>query len=601
VKLCLNMIVRNEADRIARCLNAAAPFVSSYVIVDTGSTDWTKGIIRLFFDERGIPGEIIDAPFVNFSQARNAALVAARNAKVAYDYLLLVDADMELVVTNLAAFDNLTGESYDIIQKAGSLHYHNRRMLRAGSKALYRGSTHEYLDVESAGCIEGVHFIDHADGSNRKDKFIRDIALLEKDILADPNDGRSWFYLAQSYRDAGRSKDAAAAYRRRVALGGWDEEVWNSQLNYAHCLKDVGDEAGFVKEIMVAHNMRPSRAEALYDLSHYYRNKGMNAVGAMVAKNAMDIPYPSDALFVSHYAHTVGPREEFSICGFYQNETRKEAFKVCSKLSLDATIPPHSREMAKVNLYHYLEPLPRHVPYFSATRIPFVGPPGYIATNPSIVNIDGQLIVNVRCVNYSITESGHYMIRGTDGTANGENPIHTRNFLVDLSPAFAPGNVREIADMLPDPPAYNLVRGLEDLRLFSRNGKLWGNACVREHNADGYCEQSLVEITDRLGAAAITYCDYMIPRPRNHEKNWMPFPCEGKIKFVYRLGQLVDEYGVLYPEQATGLDVGNLSGGSQCIDFNGGKLCVVHEARFLPGEQRAGATTCTASRSCRQR
>src|SRR4051812_31085896 len=102
--MCLNMIVRNESARIARCLNAVAPYISCYAIVDTGSTDGTAGMIRGFFEERGIPGDVISGvSFIDFSQARNTALKAARASKHDFDYVLLVDADMELVVDNVAA------------------------------------------------------------------------------------------------------------------------------------------------------------------------------------------------------------------------------------------------------------------------------------------------------------------------------------------------------------------------------------------------------------------------------------------------------------------------------------------------------------------
>ena len=58
--LTLSMIVKNEAPNIERCLASVAPFINYYVICDTGSTDNTKEIIKKFFDEKGIPGEILD-------------------------------------------------------------------------------------------------------------------------------------------------------------------------------------------------------------------------------------------------------------------------------------------------------------------------------------------------------------------------------------------------------------------------------------------------------------------------------------------------------------------------------------------------------------
>src|ERR1700679_676281 len=97
-RLCLNMIVKNEMANLERCLVAAAPYIDAWVIADTGSSDGTQDFIRAFFAARGLPGELHNLPFVNFEQARNGALDAAYASPLAFDYLLLTDADMELVV-----------------------------------------------------------------------------------------------------------------------------------------------------------------------------------------------------------------------------------------------------------------------------------------------------------------------------------------------------------------------------------------------------------------------------------------------------------------------------------------------------------------------
>ena len=74
MKICLNMICRNERANILRCLESVAPYISSWVICDTGSTDCTQQLILDFMAERGIPGELHEFDFINFSQARNSAL-----------------------------------------------------------------------------------------------------------------------------------------------------------------------------------------------------------------------------------------------------------------------------------------------------------------------------------------------------------------------------------------------------------------------------------------------------------------------------------------------------------------------------------------------
>src|SRR5450759_2008337 len=177
--LCLNMIVKNEADKILRCLESVAPYIACYAIVDTGSTDDTIQTIERFFASKHIPGAVTNAPFINFEQARNAGLQAARSSLAyPFDYIFLVDADMVLEVTDHKFADNLTDVAYDILQKAGGISYYNRRLIRRDQTGGYVGVTHEYLNVAGGGHLAGVSFIDHADGANRPNKFKRDIEML---------------------------------------------------------------------------------------------------------------------------------------------------------------------------------------------------------------------------------------------------------------------------------------------------------------------------------------------------------------------------------------------------------------------------------------
>jgi len=242
IRLCLNMIVRNESARIERCLASVAPHIACWAIVDTGSADGTQTAIRRFFSDRGIPGWLDEQPFVDFSTTRNAALDYAQKMLAIRlpraDYLLLMDADMELVVEDPAWADNLTAPAYRMLQRTTALSYWNTRLLRFRAIARYVGWTHEYLSVvgetENLG---GVHFIDHADGANRPGKFERDAALLQAEIAPT---ARAWFYLAQSLKDMGDLRGAAEAYEVRASLQGWSEEAWYAKLMQARCVRDLG-------------------------------------------------------------------------------------------------------------------------------------------------------------------------------------------------------------------------------------------------------------------------------------------------------------------------------------------------------------------------
>lgn len=77
------LIVKNEEQILARCLNSLKDIVDEIVIVDTGSTDKTKDIARSFTDK------IYDFQWIDdFAAARNFSF-----SKAAMDYIYVADAD----------------------------------------------------------------------------------------------------------------------------------------------------------------------------------------------------------------------------------------------------------------------------------------------------------------------------------------------------------------------------------------------------------------------------------------------------------------------------------------------------------------------------
>jgi glycosyltransferase involved in cell wall biosynthesis len=72
--VCLSMIVKNETKILHECLDSVHPHIDYWVIVDTGSTDGTQEYIKQYFAEKGIPGELIERPWINFGHNRSEAL-----------------------------------------------------------------------------------------------------------------------------------------------------------------------------------------------------------------------------------------------------------------------------------------------------------------------------------------------------------------------------------------------------------------------------------------------------------------------------------------------------------------------------------------------
>lgn len=586
--LCLNMIVKNEAARIERCLVSVLPYVKAVAILDTGSTDNTKVIIRDVCSRHGVPVDIRDGAFINFSQARNLAFRVAQDARDVLpwcQFALLVDADMELVVSDQQAFANLDAAalSYDMMQKGGAISYANRRIANLNAKRdPYVGVTHEYLDLPAAGMITGAMFIDHADGSNRVNKFERDAELLEAALKKEPNNARYVYYLGNTYRDWGRPIEAIAHYTARIEMGGWDEETHSAMMNRAMCKRDRGDIDGFVAGMVEAYNFRPCRSEPLYDLARYFREKGDNAAAAMFAAAGIPIERPNDLLFVNDFVYSHGLRYELSVAGFYNPALRARSFALTDDLALDPTCPHSERWSARTNLFWHTEPLSRYCASFEATKLDFIPPHGYHAMNPSVEVDHGTITCNIRCVNYQMDEAGRYIIHG------GGDAIDTRNFVVRLEPNWL--TTHNAAEVLwhRSPPRFNLVTGLEDIRLWRFEGALHFSATVREQSNAGVCQIAVGRLAydPRDTSYMRVQPDWRIVSDETtYEKNWMPTPAPlgSAPRFMYRLDKVV-ELGTpnLVTKHESALHVGDISGSSQLIPFKAGYLAVTHEASQDP-------------------
>src|SRR5262249_38200764 len=141
-----------------------------------------------------------------------------------------------------------------------------------------------------------LRITDHGGGPGANGKFERDLELLKAEVVKNPGDTRSWFYLAQTYRDLDMHEEAVNCYLHRAEMGGYDEAVYWAyyQAGYIACAH-IAFRIG-APRLLKAWEYRPSRAESLRALSGC-----ANAV-------ARKIPYPAgDHLFVEPAAYETGP------------------------------------------------------------------------------------------------------------------------------------------------------------------------------------------------------------------------------------------------------------------------------------------------------
>ena len=289
--LCLNMIVKNESKIITRLLDSVLSIIDTYCICDTGSTDNTIEVIEKYFKEKNKSGKIVQEPFKNFCYNRNFALNSCVGLS---DYVLLMDADMILEIKNFKKEQLNSATSFQLFQGNDSFFYQNIRIVKNDGLYKYVGVTHEYIDippntVTSIIDKESLFIRDIGDGGSKHDKFQRDLLLLTNGIKDEPNNVRYYFYLANTYHDLGRFGEAINCYKKRIELGGWEQELWYSYYRIGLCYKHMNKIADAIYYWLEGYNFLPERLEGIYEIIHHFRIINKHRVSHHFYQLAIDI------------------------------------------------------------------------------------------------------------------------------------------------------------------------------------------------------------------------------------------------------------------------------------------------------------------------
>jgi Tfp pilus assembly protein PilF len=248
--LSIVIIVKNEADSLAACLDSVHDIADEIVIGDTGSTDDTVSVARRY------DAKVLNVPWRDdFAAARNAVL-----AKAAGDWLLHVDADevvdpdgakrireivdndgagadaIEVVLANYS--DDMrawrwvplppTSSTPSLMARghAGYIAVGLLRLFRNHRGFEYREAVHETITesvVERNGVVCREPIVIHHYGfagdpakAQAKATFYRRIAQTK--VEHRPNDPKAWYDLAEQSLACGDAAAAESAARKALSI-----------------------------------------------------------------------------------------------------------------------------------------------------------------------------------------------------------------------------------------------------------------------------------------------------------------------------------------------------------------------------------------------
>lgn len=335
-KVALCAIVKDEAHIIRRMLDSVAPLISSCYILDTGSSDGTMDVCTQWMHENGVGGRVVRGTWKEFGRSRTEALELCRGQ---CDYALMMDADDFLVWYDAEEEEGKEGKEDGNGEKGkngdrkvrhGLRPWGDAKPIPPGTDAVpadapgceiyyasfrrsdrssvftrpllvnpnldwkWKGARHEGLypgrgrSVRHGPVVRHLEMRTRQDGARSRDpdeiKYAKDAdaMMAEMERRRVPRDT---FYLAQSFRDSGKWRQAVELYMARAAMPfGYAQERYMSYLYAGQLLRKHGGPyacESISRFLQLAHEMDPTRPDAAFELGEQMMAEGNPAAAVL--------------------------------------------------------------------------------------------------------------------------------------------------------------------------------------------------------------------------------------------------------------------------------------------------------------------------------
>jgi glycosyltransferase involved in cell wall biosynthesis len=291
------MIVRNEETTIARCLDSVQGIPDEIVIVDTGSTDRTKEIVKEYADK------IFDFTWIDdFAAARNFAF-----SKATADYILWLDADDVLADSDREQFLKLK-KNLDPLMDVVNMPYllafdqfgavtfslRRNRLVKRSMNFQWIGAVHEYLEVYGH-VLNSDICVTHK-GTEGGDSY-RNLKIYEKrKAKGEAFSPRDLYYYANELSEHQFYNRAIESYQEFLKTGqGWVEDNISACGKLADCYQKLEMKEKQLEYIFKSFEYAVPRAEFCCRLGFYFLESKQYEQGVFWYKLATQLEKPLDS------------------------------------------------------------------------------------------------------------------------------------------------------------------------------------------------------------------------------------------------------------------------------------------------------------------
>jgi tetratricopeptide (TPR) repeat protein len=204
INLCI--MVKDGGPQFEQMLIDNLPIIDRWTILDTGSTDGTLDIIEKVLVGKK-EGHLYQEPFINFRDSRNRLLELAGTVckyNLMLDDTYVIQGDLREFLTTVRSDQYAT--SFTLFIHSDDTKYGSNRVIKSNSGLQYIHRIHEVIsDKNNVNVVipEKDAYIfdrrfDYMEVRTNQRKQL-DLQLLFEELEEDPNNPRTYYYLAQTY------------------------------------------------------------------------------------------------------------------------------------------------------------------------------------------------------------------------------------------------------------------------------------------------------------------------------------------------------------------------------------------------------------------